>query len=188
MNETIDIVITSDELRIILQNIERVNPIIPQSLSRSLVAYRVLISQGYVADGILVIPDNCGTDGILLHHEGIAYNQPILGSPVRIDLSFKNVNITNEVYPTTGMLVLSSPAYPEDTAILVGDDGKLYCITYDGTLFEEITPVVEYVLKSELYLSNGILLYKSGAVAGNAGLLFGIINSGGKVFGIELPE
>jgi hypothetical protein len=154
-------------------------------ISESLTAYIVTTAEGYSDNGLLVIPEGITYQGILLGNNSVEFRVPLaLSPPVYGKVSYYYVNVVTSRYLSTGVLMIASPATTGYGAVLIGDNGYVYNVTYDGTVFYPQRVYISAVTASSVYPVNGTLLSKAYATVGNAQILFGI---DGNIYTIIVP-
>ena len=148
-----------------------------------LMGYLVTPSSGYTTTGVAIQPSVYAGKSLLLGNNGIV-SQPVLFDPLpsTISLQYLYIDTISALYPSTGMLILSSNAITGNAGILLGDNGTVYNIVYDGTVCNTLFYATNQVLQSTAYPINGILLTRIDVSVGNAGILFG---SDGNIYNVQ---
>jgi hypothetical protein len=153
----------------------------------AIISYYVTTGQGYPANGLLIVPYGSisGDIALLLGDNGKSYIVDIIAiSGSQISPVYLHVPSAQGIYPASGMLILKSGAVSGNACYLLGDNGQVYNLVYDGTSFSTIGTSVSIVSASSTYPVAGTLLTKLGATSGNSGLLFG---SNNQIYYIVLP-
>ena len=144
----------------------------PNNSPAQIKSYAATTAGGYPSAGVLLIAGD-QTKGILIGNNGIIYNENLTEpAPPTQQIQYLYCNITNIIYPSTGMLILAINAVTNDAGLLLGDNGTIYNINYDGTEFASVLPSIVSV-NAIGSLPSGILLSKTQADVGNAAILFG---------------
>lgn len=140
--------------------------------------YYVTPSNGYNTTGTLIIPESYMGKGLLLGNNGtIIQSLQNQNKTTKLNPKYYYVDIINSVYLSTGMLILSDNSISGNSGLLLGDDGIIYQIIYDGAQFSPIFYSLNSVYKNNIYQTDGLLLTRIDANVGNSGILFGSDNN-----------
>ncbi len=145
----------------------------PATLAPSLIGYIVTTGAGYPDNGMLIVPFG-SSYGILLGNTGTVNLDVAVGTPIPTTgtVQLLNVASTTAVYLSTGVLILAGGATTNYAGLLIGDNGNVYDILYDGTSFTN-TSVSILAVTTPTYPNNGYLISKVNATTGNAEILIG---------------
>ncbi len=145
----------------------------PAILAPSLIGYIVTTGAGYPDNGMLIVPFG-SSYGVLLGNTGTVNLGVAVGSPIPTTgtVQLLNVASTTAIYLSTGVLVLAGGATTNYAGLLIGDNGNIYDILYDGTSFTNTSVSITSVT-TPTYPNNGYLISKVNATTGNAEILIG---------------
>lgn len=135
-------------------------------LQQPLEIYSVLASNGYPVNGTLIKSEFNGC--ILFGNDNKIYYPKFSNYTTTGQLAFLDVNIINKIYPSTGLLILNNNLTINSISLLLGDNGNVYIVQYDGTVFQN----ANYKLTPTNTPATGYILTKLNAQPGNANVLF----------------
>ena len=133
---------------------------------------------GYISTGLLLTVDNFIGKTVLLGRNGSVYTDTFKNTkPSGFSTLYVDHPVPESGYESPGLLILSSLYILGSAAILLGDNGVVYEVKYDGENYTNYNIDSALVSSVNGYDSDGVLIFKKSASRGSAALLFGNDNN-----------